>query len=437
MTDAIKVAESGEGGSMDGQTLRPERTAVIPAYGERSGERARWDLFYLIVLTVYTVSLLLPTTVLEDEPGFLTLIRMARYGCYLAALVRIVHERYTSGELTALVLLFVAAGMNMARSDSNIAFVNFLMMAAAWHMDSRRILKVSVWIRAVILTAVVFLSQAGVLEDFLFDISTRARHFLGFTWTMYAPTTYLFILLCFLNIRRENMTIAEILLAELINYRLYVLTDTRSVFLVVTILLILAYLMGLRIRHQKKTDAERMFRICRRRVSFRWKWIAAAIPAVCCTFAILIHVLYSRYNPFLSRLNGKMSNRLQLGHAALEKYGVSLFGQPVKWVGWTRHTVVSQYNYVDCSYMQLLIQSGMVMLFVVVMLYSYLMYRAAVQSDRYMQLTVLMICVFCISEPRLFEPAFNPFLLMLLSDLPGEPSRKLRGTAKRGTGESG
>ena len=369
----------------------------------RKVEAARWEGFYLVILVIYTAAVFLQVGVFSNTAGFKSFLQNIRYLCYLGVLIKLIHDYHTRKSMLAMAILLVIGFLVSVRSDNRSGLFLFWMIFGASSVDPEKILKVSLIVRSAMLAGIVILSQAGVLKDTIRDISDRSRHYLGFSWTTYAPTALLFISLCYFCIRREKMTVAEYAILMMLAYWLFYMTNSRFIFLLNAGAILLAFLIGLRIRVQRKRKT---------RQKNSWKKIFMAIPAVSAAVAIYLQAAYSKYNPFLSKLNTLLTQRLRLGHNALLKYPITLFGQPISWIGWENP---SAYNYVDSAYLQVLLEQGAILLGAVIILYSYMIYRAVKVSDSFLTMSLVIICLLCVTEPRLTETVFNPFILLPFS----------------------
>ena len=86
----------------------------------------------------------------------------------------------------------------------------------------------------------------------------------------------------------------------------------------------------------------------------------------------------------------------------------SLLGTKIEWIGFSHNATAGAYNYVDCSYMQILLENGLIPLVIIIAVYTYIMYMAVKEKDFYLQTAVLLITAFSITEPRLLNLAYNP-----------------------------
>lgn len=103
-----------------------------------------------------------------------------------------------------------------------------------------------------------------------------------------------------------------------------------------------------------------------------------------------------------------LSGRLELGCFGWRDYGFSLLGTKIEWIGFSHNATAGAYNYVDCSYMQILLENGLIPLVIIIAVYTYIMYMAVKEKDFYLQTAVLLITAFSITEPRLLNLAYNP-----------------------------
>ncbi|MCD8020655.1 MAG: hypothetical protein LUF92_14075 [Clostridiales bacterium] len=128
-------------------------------------------------------------------------------------------------------------------------------------------------------------------------------------------------------------------------------------------------------------------------------------------------------------------DRLNYGHQGIENYGIHLFGQQIEWIGngglgFVKQELEGAYNYVDCSYMKILLDYGLLVLLFAVIGYTLAVYQACRKNNIYLCLALSMVAVYSLIEPRLLEFGFNPFVLCLCSymrvlNIPGDVKNKI------------
>lgn len=358
--------------------------------------------------------LFISTTIVEltmwSLEGFgdilLTVTKLLRYGSYGIAICSILMKIFEKNKLIGSIVVFAVLALSFLGSGNKTMLLYIFLLVGAYGLNSRRVIGVSFLTRACLLLLIVGGSQIGLVENYVFTPEMRERHGLGFTWTTTSAVLFFFLMLQWIYIRKKKLTYTELILIEGIQFVLYQLTDSRMVFYLGTIFV---GIIGL----AKILDFEWKF-------TKKIKWLFMLTPIGICVIAIAIHAFYDSSNPIWVKLNDFLSNRLQLGKSAFEEYGVSLFGNKIEWVG---HSVVETdrvYNYVDCSYVQLLLEYGVLFLIMVIVIYTVMMYYA-IRSEQYETLWIMFFILgFSITEPRLMNLVFNPFPILILCDWDGK-----------------
>ena len=246
------------------------------------------------------------------------------------------------------------------------------------------------------------MSKLGILQDFLFGEGTeRIRHGLGFSWTTTGPILFFYFMLGYIYLKKEKFGFKQACILGLFNILFFHFTDSRMAFLLSSAFLLFFTFIS---KNNVKKKIEH-------------KYLFMAIPVVLCTLSIVIESVYNPESQVLNSLNHLLSNRLALGKNAVNKYGFSLLGQKIEWIGFNINNpdMSTDYNYVDSSYLQLTLEYGFFFIFIVIGIYLYGIYRAIKSEDRYLLYIYIIILLFALTEPRLMNFAFNPFPLLIFT----------------------
>ena len=135
----------------------------------------------------------------------------------------------------------------------------------------------------------------------------------------------------------------------------------------------------------------------------------------------LLSYFYDPSIPWLERINKFSSNRLQYTNLAIHKYKFHFFANVIVWIGLTSvyagSYTMSDYNYVDSSYLQILLDYG----FLFFSLFLYGFYRLAKYhvkiENGLMCYIILCIAVHSFNSPQLLMIAYNIFLLQFVEIL--------------------
>lgn len=148
------------------------------------------------------------------------------------------------------------------------------------------------------------------------------------------------------------------------------------------------------------------------------KMLALIWLPVCCFSSILLTRYYNANNKTFIFLNNILTDRLILGNAAWLKYNISLTGTPFPMVGCGGSTIsASGYNFVDCSYVMILIRYGLLILLAMVLLNGYLSWRAYKINNIKLLVGLSLIATHSIIEHHWAEIAYNALLLVVFSKM--------------------
>lgn len=114
-------------------------------------------------------------------------------------------------------------------------------------------------------------------------------------------------------------------------------------------------------------------------------------------------------------INELLTNRLQLTYDAIQDYGIKLFGQAINWVGGAIYFEKEyvDYNYVDSSYMQIMLSYGIVLLIMILAGY-YLIGRIIVKEKAwYLGLVIILSAVHSTFDPQLMWIQYNIYFMTL------------------------
>lgn len=383
------------------------------------------DILFVLGCIVYYVGGIFEKSVIiamyGEENAILSLfVKGLRYSAYLILILKIVY--YLSMKQKFLFTIAIVVGLLfcnfMVGMDKTFLFY-FLLLFSAYNVNSDCTMKVFSVVVGTMIALYVILARINVVADYILDKGTRNRHFLGFSWTTDAPILFLFISLCFVFIKKGRVSLVEYLCIMGIHVYFFKMTNTKLAFIVSTfaITFFLIFKNGRFIRY----------------ITPKFKWLLVFVPFLLAVFSYIGTVMYNSKNYVWRKIDDLLTGRLHLGKNAIENYGIRLFGNDVDWIG---HPIFTQYrgeyNYVDSSYVRILVQFGVAILLLVLLIYSIMIYTSICNKKYYLTWILIFICVFSVTEPRLFDLTFNPFPLIFLNeireyvDLDYEPRLKIK-----------
>lgn len=337
---------------------------------------------------------------------FLFVLKCMRYFSYMLCIFKIIYNGIIKNKLIFYIcVLSVVVIINyFVIRDKTLVFL-LLMMLLCLDVRIEQIIKVHFFTTMVLLCMTVIFSQIGLLNDIV-SAGERTRHYLGFFWTTTGPILFLFLTLEFYYLNKGKISFFCFLFINLIAYYFYYMTNTRMAF-AMTVFSSCFFFIYERFRLNYIIE--------------RFKNIWVFSPFLTAFVAVICHWLYNPNNHVWYRINEIMSGRLSLGKKAIEKYGVHFFGCNIKWVGFQLDgSLNGTYNYVDSSYLQILLQFGLIPLLIILLGYSLLIKKAFERNEFYFIVVIMIILLFSMTEPRLINSVFNIFALLLFKGLESE-----------------
>lgn len=368
------------------------------------------DALFIVAFFLFCLTNFFELTIwfyVDDAPSPMMgqIFKLVRYISYLLCVIKIIYDAYYDRKI----FLYVAASfgavlINMLVVDGKRLVFYMLIILAARNVSHDKIIKTFLLINIILLVLTVFSAGVGILEDVIQD-ETRNRHYLGFNWTTNGPIIFLFSSFCYIYIKRGKIRLIELLLMLVPIFYFYEMTDSRFVFLINIVSVLFFWLYG------KKRFIDRL--------AFRLRKLFIISPFLISFFAILMHFFYNEDSSLWNDINLLLSNRLSLGKNAINEYGLSLFGKAIEWNVWEfKKDTVENYNFVDSSYLNVFLVNGLFVLILVLIIYSIIIKKGIDSKNYYIAWICVFILLFNVTEPRLIQLSYNPFVLLVLSNIP-------------------
>lgn len=150
------------------------------------------------------------------------------------------------------------------------------------------------------------------------------------------------------------------------------------------------------------------------------QYISCFCMPVCAAGSILLALFYRQDIGWMKMLDKILNTRLSQGHEGFQRYSIPWLGQEVlmKGNGGSVHIGKDMgYFFLDSSYINILLQYGILVLALLMVLSVYIMFRLmnAGMSGRMFILAVVSLC--CVMEQHLMEIAYNPFWLIAMTGI--------------------
>ncbi len=278
--------------------------------------------------------------------------------------------------------------------------------------DFRKILKCTLILQAAIMAVTIAASAAGIIENIVYSRGGVDWYSLGYNYRTYAAHLVLFMTLMWFCLRKK-IQLLEIVAALALNYIFFLLTNGRTDF-ILAIIGILGFTVWQLNFRKKWLNTLREFVV-------KFGFVIAAVVS------ILAQMFYNPENALMAAANTVLSGRLNLGHMAIENYGLSLFGHQVRWIGMTAYykDPTLTYNCVDNSYLLLGISYGLVFLALLAIGFYFAGKYLIANKEYKLSWAMIVAFAYFIINLYMFHLSFNVFILLLGCSAwkPGETAR--------------
>ena len=404
------------------KTASDNNTGFISLYDK---SKRYVDVVYLLGLIIYMAYMAMDYTSMTLYKVTQTLKLYGTVLIILVAVFRVFFVLFKNLKKAILAIVFVAFcyACSVFSPDCEMLPITALAMVGAIDVSADKILTAGIIGNIVMILNNIYFSlvlgnSSLQIRDFFYlgKDSFYVSKMNNFSSTDFAAH-YLWIIAAYLWIRGKKLTWGEWAAILLFDFALYSLTGSNTTFLCVGLALIFALIMKVRIiYHNKNSDAcpsnsgiSSLFSRSKKAVKFCFKYSFIILAVIC----IALTALFDHTNSFFQLLNRVTNQRFGLGHRALIEYGVHLFSSNVPSYG-INASADGFYNFIDCSYMNILIRYGIILLIFYVAAMTYIQVK---HKKFFYGACIIAVCALsCIEEHHLVELPYNFFLLILFSE---------------------
>ena len=341
--------------------------------------------------------------------------------CLVIILLNFICRKYSWKVVVAYGILAVIFALTACFADNTYMVIYFLVFGAAYGQDSRKIITISAVITAFMILLLIVLSKTGLAPNptwIRWHGNTQLiREGLGFHYTSTGPTVFLGFLLQYFYLRKEKLKFWEPLILAAINAWFFWKTDARMPFFLGCLVLAFFLLESLFRNHWRFTE--------------KIKGLGIAAPALIGIVTVVGYLIYNSNSAFWQKMNLLLSDRLALGDAAIHTYGINLVGHNITWVGNGLIETDLAYNFVDTSYIQIMLTEGVLFLIAVIVIFVIANYKGTKIKDYWLVCAILFVALYGTTEPYLVSFAASPLIILAFAKLNREPLAYEKGVLRK------
>lgn len=277
-----------------------------------------------------------------------------------------------------------------------------IFIIAAKDIDFNKIAKITLKVQTLILIFTIVSCKFGIIDDLVVYREMKQRHALGTASPNCLMLQMFQIVMLYVYVKGKDVKIFDLSVLLGLSLIIYSYTDSRmgmiSIIFAILVAIILKYFNIEKITNKLK-------------FLIKYGVIALALGY------IILTILYKPFN--LVKINQLLSNRLELSSEALSDYNITLFGNKIKWIGQLteEENIGEEYNYIDSSYLNILLNYGIILLIYSVYCMTSLTSYGYKEKQYLLIFLILIIELYCFFDSWLIGIQFNTFLFLLNSKM--------------------
>ncbi len=366
-----------------------------------------------LFFTAFIARLVVTTWISTMFPQFPFLQKIALATVLACSVAKILlYDSFSLGEIVAIGVVGICTVINFLKTGSSIMLVLLLLVVAAKDIDFKKILRVYIIVVGSIVAFSFVCSLMGVIINLKYYAPDEKlfRNSFGIVYCTDFASHVFFLILAYFYVRSEKLKWYDYFLATILTVLTFKYTNGRLDF-ITSLLTIVLFAIGNTVRKQRGTKAEYIIKTS----NFVWKNIALISMTVCSVFMYLFTIYYSDSTKWMVDFNEFISGRLNIGQNTLTENGFGFFGKRLTMHGAGGNTAIKWdvYNFIDCSYLYILVLSGITLLLAFIAVYAYSAYKNG--EDVYLMYAIILISINCMIAHHLQDISYNPFTLMIMA----------------------
>lgn len=357
------------------------------------------EKIFFVSYTIYMVAFILSQTFFwkyfpEKMDRYVLLICVLLLALNEITSVRIINFRSLIGIIICLLLFFITYSTNGNAVAGMIVFIY-----CGRNISFEKIARITIYITGVMLGFITISSWFGIIENYIEYSGDRVRQYLGFRYALYAPALLYNITLLDIYIKQEKIKWKNIICLLALNALLFYFTNSRLSFL----LSVLSIVIAVFYKYKKLYFEKKHFTY----------FIMIFSYLICGGIFYSLTIIFSWNVSWMKILNDFLGDRLYLGQYSLLKYGISIWGEQISWVGNGLNVYGEKskeaYLWVDCLYIQILQRYGIVFLIIFFAIMTMTMWMCYKKKKYLLMILLSLIAVHCMIDDLQLYLHFNTF----------------------------
>lgn len=366
------------------------------------------EIIYIIALIIFLISTILSSNTELGEKNISILMTLGRYLSLFMILIKILMcdiTEYDKKTYIKIVILAILSLISARMTNSRVMIQYLVIILGAYKIPFEKIVKYVLITEVIAVLSIMTLSLIGIIPNRIFDRSDSdvLRYSFGFKYSTYSAIYFWYFTVLYLYIRKNKTRWWEYVGLLIVNYMIYVFTDSRNEIICSFAIIVIAF-----------TYNNFNSKFFKNAIKFLAKYSMIIFTIV----AVLIAIFYNPNNEILYKLNDIFSGRFYLANKGLQNFGIKPFGTKINWIGlsliYSGVNTAQEFNYVDISYLNILYNFGVIAL--IIILYAfYKTVNSQIKNDNiYICCFISIIAIHSFVDPQLFQIVYNIFILLFV-----------------------
>ena len=365
------------------------------------------EIIFTIAVVLKMLVEILELTVIPHMLGldFCDIVfKILTYTSYLLVVISfLLSSKISTVELIRIMVLVAITAVGSYFAGNGI-MLTLIYLYGAKDIDVEKLFRILGYIYILLFILIVLCSLAGIIENWDYPQSSDrpTRWALGYTYPTHTSSVLFMAVLVFCYIQKDKLTLIHVAIMELVNLWVFSYTDSRAGMMLCALIPIVFYILKFRKKEFRKTV-----------LGWLSQW---SFPV--CAIAIYIATMAYKGTGILAKIDGWLSGRLYYSNYSMNEYGIHLFGQKIEWIGYgglghTKTQLADVYNFVDTSYLKLLLDNGLIVWLLIMVMWTAVSIIAYRNNKRYLAWALAFLAIYSMVEQWLMNLGTNPFLLFL------------------------
>ena len=282
-----------------------------------------------------------------------------------------------------------------------IAYLPIFVLASK-DIDIEKVLKYTLYTYIFMNLFVMISYICGFIVEIAIERNGIARHSFGWTSANQFMIIIFQIIALYLYLRRKKINIYDFIVSFILLMISYYFTLSRMSLLCSLFLLLLFMII-------RYTKISKLFD--------KLKVLVYIVPFILAFIFIGITIAFPKYG--LDKIDDILTGRLFYGKEAIKEYGIKPFGSEIKYYGQRADGELEEhpYNYIDSSYVKVLINYGYFYLVIVFVLLIMLNHYAYKNKDYYLLAIIIAVEIYVAIDSFLVCIELNTWFLYIISSI--------------------